>query len=342
MASSQSPDENTSAVPASQRNSRRKRPWLIRGLIIALAVVVIGGGAAGVYAYRTYESATGNMHRSGELTPGASKTTSPASTKGPQNVLLLGSDSRKSDHVRDGRSDTLMMLHLDADRKAAYLISFPRDLYVRIPGHGKDKINAAFSHGGPKLTARTVQKLTGATIDHTAMVNFKGFIKLTDELDGVTVKNDHKFRTHGYTFHKGKIKVSGKKALWFVRERHKLPHGDLGRAHNQRKVVQAILDKGLSGDTISKPSKFTGFVSDVAKNITVDDRMSDSRLRKLALSLRMNPGDIKQVQAPISDFRTVPGAGDVDVVDHHKMKKLSSALRHDDLATYLKHHPQRD
>lgn len=336
------PDTPEDAAAGSQsQRSAPKRRWIIRGLIIALAVVVVGGGAAGVYAYRTYQSATGNMHRSGDLTPGNGNSKSPTSTKGPQNILLLGSDSRKSGHISDNaRSDTLMMLHVDADRKAAYVISFPRDLYVDIPGHGKDKINAAFSKGGPKLTAQTVQKLTGTKPDHTAMVSFKGFIKLTDDLDGVTVKNDHAFRTHGYTFHKGKITLSGKKALWFVRERHKLPNGDLDRAHNQRKVVQAILDKGLSGDTISKPGKFTHFVSGIAKNVTVDDRLSNSHLRKLAMSMRMSPGDVKQIQAPVSDFRTVPDAGNVDVVDHAKMKKLSSGLQHDDLATYAKHHRQ--
>jgi LCP family protein required for cell wall assembly len=315
-------------------------------LVIALAMVVVGGGATGVYAYRSFHSATGHIHHSAKLTPGDQSgpdhdhhsSLKHSSLKGPVNVLLLGSDSRKPGTTANGgRSDTLMMLHLDADRKAAYLISFPRDLYVDIPGHGKNKINAAYSQGGPKLTTRTVQHLTGAHPKHVAMVNFDGFIKLTDELGGVTVQNDHAFTTHGYTFNQGKIKLSGKKALWFVRERHQLPHGDLSRAHNQRKVVQAILDKGLSGQTIARPGKFASFVSDLGKNVTVDNQLSKHDLRKLALSLRMGPGDIKQIQAPVTDFRTVPGVGDVDVLDHPKMKKLSHALRADNLAKYVKH-----
>lgn len=335
-------DPSGQAGPQRAARSSRRR-WLFRGLIIALALVVIAGGAAGVYAYRASQSATGNLKRSGDLMPGSKQGSGKKHppTKGPVNVVLLGSDSRKKDDVRDGRSDTLMMLHLDADRKAAYVISFPRDLYVDIPGHGKDKINAAYSKGGPKLAVQTVNKLTGAGTSHAAMVNFTGFIKLTDELDGVTVHNDHAFKAHGFSYDKGKITVSGKKALWFVRERHKLPNGDLDRAHNQRKVVQAILDKGLSGNTIANPKKFTSFVSQISKNVTVDDQLSDSDLRKTAMSLRMGTGDVKQIQAPISDFSKVPGVGDVDRVDRAKMKDLSQAIKKDDLGTYVKKNPQK-
>lgn len=343
MASPDTPSGAPASADGKRATSGNKRRWLIRGLIIALAVVVVGGSAAGVYVYRTVQNTTQKVHRSGDLNPSGNDGTGrhESSVKGPQNVLLLGSDSRKSGDVADGRSDTLMLLHLSADRKAAYVISFPRDLYVDIPGHGKDKINAAFAQGGPKLTAKTVQQLTGAKTDHTAIVNFTGFIKLTDDLGGVTVKNDYAFSAHGYQFDKGKVTLSGKKALWFVRERHKLPHGDLDRARNQRKVVQAILDKGLSGNTIAKPGKFSSFTSGIAENVTVDDQLSDHDLRKLALSLRMGPGDVKQIQAPISGFRRVDGVGDVDLVDKSDMKQLSAALKNDDLDTYLKQHPEQ-
>lgn len=342
-----SPNASTGAPDSAngqRATSGKKRRWLIRGLIIALAVVVVGGSATGVYIYRTVQNTTEKVHRSSDLNPSGNEETGRhhSSVKGPQNVLLLGSDSRKTGDVADGRSDTLMLLHLSADREAAYVISFPRDLYVDIPGHGKDKINSAFAEGGPKLTAKTLQQLTGAETDHTAIVNFTGFIKLTDDLGGVTVKNDYAFSAHGHHYDKGKVTLSGEKALWFVRERHNLPHGDLDRARNQRKVVQAILDKGLSGNTIAKPGKFSSFTSGIAENVTVDDQLGDQDLRKLALSLRMGPGDVKQIQAPISGFRTVRGVGEVDVVDKSDMKQLSSALKNDDLDTYLKQHPQRD
>lgn len=254
--------------------------------------------------------------------------------QGALNVVLMGSDSRQADLDGGGRSDTLMLLHLDADRRSAYLISFPRDMYVPIPGHGMNKINAAYSWGGPQLTIQTLQNMLAIQIDHAAMVSFDGFVNLTDEVGGVTVTNDHAFSAAGYTFPEGQISLSGKKALTFVRARYQLPNGDLDRAKNQRKVVEAILAKGLSGDTIANPGKFNAFVAGVAGNLTVDQKMTDAKIRKLALSLRMNPKDINQLQAPLTGYATVDGVGSVDVVDQERLRDLGKALRTDSVDAY--------
>lgn len=208
-------------------------------------------------------------------------------------------------------------------------------MYVNIPGRGKNKINAAYSWGGPQLSVATLEQLTGARMDHVAQVNFEGFISLTETLGGVTVNNKHAFSSHGYTYPKGEITIKGEQALWFVRERHKLPNGDLDRSANQRKVVQAILAKGLSGGTISNPVKFNSFVSGIAQDVTVDNQLTDGEIRSLALSLRLSPGDIKQIQAPISGFDNVSGVGSVDVVDETKMAALGKALKNDKLAEYV-------
>lgn len=320
----------------------KKRRWPLRLLITFLAVVVVAALAGGLYALSIDRSVSHNIKRADNLPPDepTAKGQSPRPKKKADdksvNVVLMGSDSRDPSNMRDnGRSDTLMILHLDSDRKGAYIVSFPRDMYVNIPGRGKNKINAAYSWGGPQLSVATLEQLTGARMDHVAQVNFEGFISLTETLGGVTVNNKHAFSSHGYTYPKGEITIKGEQALWFVRERHKLPNGDLDRSANQRKVVQAILAKGLSGGTISNPVKFNSFVSGIAQDVTVDNQLTDGEIRSLALSLRLSPGDIKQIQAPISGFDNVSGVGSVDVVDETKMAALGKALKNDKLAEYV-------
>ena len=98
--------------------------------------------------------------------------------------------------------------------------------------------------------------------------------------------------------------------------------------------------KGLSGSTISNPVRFNSFVSGVAKDITVDNGLTSGEVRKVALSLRLSPSDIDQIQAPVSGFANVSGVGSIDVVDQSKMKELAKDLRKDNLAAYLKKYPK--
>lgn len=226
-----------------------------RVLIVLAVVLVLALGGALWYGWTIQRSVTGNLTRGVELpadTPAAGQSARP--TKQPQetgtlNYLLLGTDSRDPANAADGRSDTIMLVHLNAARDKAYIISYPRDMYVAIPGYGQSKINAAYSLGGPPLTVRTMEDLTGARMDHVVLVDFDGFIDLTTDLGGVTVTNDHAFSSHGYTYPAGQITIAGEEALWFVRERYALPEGDLDRAENQRKVIKAIVQKGLSGES---------------------------------------------------------------------------------------------
>ncbi|QDP94723.1 LytR family transcriptional regulator [Microlunatus elymi] len=352
MSSSTPPDdqgldlfERDDSAPAPRRAPRRR--WPKRLLITLLAVVVVVVAAGVIYALSIERSITGNLKHSDNLPPdtptaaGQSPRPEKPSNDKSLNFVLMGSDSRDPNNMQDnGRSDTLMILHLDADRKNAYIVSFPRDMYVPIPGHGKSKINAAYSWGGPQLAVSTLEQLTGTRMDHVAQVNFEGFINLTDTLGGVTVTNKYAFKSHGYDYPKGKITLQGEKALWFVRERHHLPNGDLDRSANQRKVVQAIMAKGLSSSTISNPLKFNSFVSGVAKDVTVDNGLTSSEIRNVALSLRLSPSNIEQIQAPVSGFANVSGVGSIDVVDQAKMKELAKDLRKDNLDAYVKKYPK--
>ncbi|HET9649586.1 MAG TPA: LCP family protein [Microlunatus sp.] len=339
MSIAQGPDRTAPAGESGVPPKKRRRT--LRTILIAVAVLVVGAlGAGAIYAASVNRSITQNINRADTL-PGTGTSSTAPSTQpesGTLDYVLLGSDSRSAD-PGEGRSDSIMVVHLDKNRDKAYIISFPRDMYVDIPGYGKNKINAAYSFGGPKLTVETLQNLLGITMDHVVIIDFQGFIDLTKDLGGVTVTNKTAFSSHGYDYPKGKITIAGKEALWFVRERHSLPGGDLDRAANQRNVIKAIVQKALSADVVADPVTFTKFVGNVAKNITVDQTLTDADIRNTALSLRLKSDDIVLLQAPLSGFMAVNGE-DVDVVDEAKLAELSKALKNDTLAAYVKKYPK--
>jgi polyisoprenyl-teichoic acid--peptidoglycan teichoic acid transferase len=263
-----------------------------------------------------------------------------AAETGTLNYVLLGSDSRDPGNEGNGRSDTILVVHLNAKRDKAYIISFPRDMWVNVPGYGRNKINAAFAFGGAPLAVSTLEDLTGVRMDHVVLIDFEGFIRLTEDLHGVTVTNKNAFSANGFDYPKGKITVAGEEALWFVRERKSLPGGDLDRAENQRNVIKAIVQKGLSAQVISDPATFIKFVGNVAKHLTVDNDLSDAEIRRTALSLRLTGKDIQLLQAPISGFDTTGDGQSIDVVDTAKMAELARAMKKDQLSEYVKKYPQ--
>ena len=346
---SQTADDGPAASvpPAGSPSARPRRRVLRRVLVAVAAVLVVALVGVGAYAWTINRQITGNIQRGIELparTPTAGAPSGSASAQQPRetgvlNYVLLGSDSRDVADPGEGRSDTIMIVHLDKKRTKAYITSFPRDMYVDVPGYGSNKINAAYELGGPALTVKTLENLTGARMDHVVLVDFEGFIDLTTALGGVTVPNKTSFSSHGYDYPKGKVKIEGEQALWFVRERHALPGGDLDRAENQRNVIKAIVAKGLSAGVISDPVAFTSFVGNLSKHLTVDNGLSDAEIRSTALSLRLDASDIELLQAPLAGFGTADGQS-IDVVDQVAMAQLGKALRDDDMSAYLAKHPQ--
>jgi LCP family protein required for cell wall assembly len=318
-------------------------------VLVAVAVFVTAALVAGtIYALQVDRSITQNISRQPDTLPDDTPTAAgqpPRPTKDPAaagtlNYVLLGSDSRDPNNEGAGRSDSIMLVHLNAKRNKAYIISFPRDMWVQIPGYGRNKINAAFAFGGTKLIVTTLENLTGDRMDHVALIDFNGFIQLTNDLGGVTVYNKTSFSSHGYTFPVGDITIKGEQALYFVRERYQLPGGDFDRAENQRNVIKAIAQKGLSAGVISNPVTFIKFVTGVAKHLTVDSKLSDAEIRDTALSLRLNGNDIEVLQAPVSGTGTTEDGQSIDIVDQAKLRQLRLALREDRLDDYVKKYPQ--
>jgi LCP family protein required for cell wall assembly len=333
-------DEPGPAPVPAQAPRRRLLPKILIAVAALLVVALVGGS---VYAYTINRSVTKNISRQDNLPADSGATPRPArdpQVTGALNYVVLGSDSRDPVNSGNGRSDSIMVVHLNDKRNKAYIISFPRDMYVEIPGHGKNKINAAFSLGGAKLTVSTLENLLDVRMDHVALIDFEGFVKLTESLGGVEVKNTTAFTSHGYTYPKGTISIKGEEALWFVRERHHLPGGDLARAANQRNVLKAIIEKGLSRTTMADPVRYLSFVSGLAQHVTVDKSLTDSEIRKTALSVNVKADDVQLLQAPLSGFGMTSDGQSIDIVNQKRLKALASALKKDKMGTYVEKYPK--
>lgn len=303
------------------------------GCLSLLSMMLIVALAAGGFAlYVNHE--LGKVQHSDALLPpaAAGDPTRDVKAGSAQNILLLGSDSRGTNLRANGRSDVIQLMHISADRRTVDVVHFPRDLYVAIPGHGKNKINAAYAFGGAPLLVRTVQQLINVHIDHVAQIGFDGFTKLTDALGGVDVYVRYPYNEPPLgSWTKGYHHMNGAQALGFSRERHQLPRGDIDRGVDQQEWINAIATKALSRGTLENPKRLLDTFSAIAPYMLVDT--SSSYLVKLGVSLRnLRRDDISFYTAPYTGFAR-NAAGDVDVVDAPKMKQLGTALRTDSMST---------
>jgi LCP family protein required for cell wall assembly len=341
------PADDGSLEPADQARPRRRR-LLIRVLIAtAVGVVLLVGGATGLFLerQRAYDR---NIQR----IPGAFPAESDRPARAPgraQNWLLVGSD-RRADQASTGldadqplwrrgaqRADTIMLVHLPADRGHAYLVSFPRDSWVAIQGHGNAKLNAAFSLGGPPLLIATIEQLTGVRVDHFAILDFEGFRSMTDALGGVEVRVARTVwdPAQKVVWPAGTHHLDGARALDFVRQRHNLPGGDLGRIKRQQAFLKALAGQAVDRGTLANPLKLNAFLEASTRAVSVDESLTIARLRSLALQFRsVRASDVVFLTAPVAGTGT-EGRQSVVYLDRAKGQPLYRALRADTVEGYL-------
>lgn len=332
-----------SFAPDERRKKRLRERWLLLFIVGVLAVVLLGiGGIVGFYGLTTKE-ALDAVKRDPTLLPTSSTNrpepvpTKTGESKPPLNLVLMGVDARTP--TERGRSDVLILMHIPGDRKDAYLISFPRDYWVDVPGYGNAKINAAYSYGGPALAVETMEQLVDVPIDHTALINFEGFMNVIDAVGGVTVVNREASSSNGFTFPVGEVELTGESALTFVRERKNLSNGDFGRAERQRDVLKAIISKLMSAGVLTNPGKFRDAVASLAPNFTVDTGLDNSRIVEIGLGMRITGGeDIKSLLAPIDGIGTSADGQSIVLVDGKRLDELAAALRADTMDEYYVAH----
>jgi LCP family protein required for cell wall assembly len=218
-----------------------------------------------------------------------------ASNTGGTTYLIAGSDSRGEDsdsHIQGARADTIMLLHVPESGPNA-LISLPRDIYVPIPGHNSNKINAAFSFGGAPLLVETVENLTNLTVDHYVEIGFSGVEGIVDAVGGVELCLDYsvKDKESKLDWEEGCHEADGETALAFARMRKKDPLGDIGRAERQRQVVSAVAKKLQSPGDLINPNTQRKLVDAGTGALVVSEGTGFVDLGKMALAFRKANSD---------------------------------------------------
>jgi LCP family protein required for cell wall assembly len=208
---------------------------------------------------------------------------------GAMNILLVGTDARPGEDV--SRTDTIVLAHFDQQTNRVSMLSFPRDLLVNVPGHGKNKINAAYPIGerqigpgyGPALLKETVGELVGLPIDHFVLINFDGFKTLIDKIAGIYVDvpkalDDPAYPTDDYRtikihFDAGRQLLDGDRALIYARTRH--ADSDFGRNQRQQQVLMAIFDRVREQGLLSQLTNIDQYTESMSDYIRTDLSRSD-------------------------------------------------------------------
>jgi len=282
-----------------------------RLLIGAFLLVVASASATSVAAFREVDKVVTAFKTNPGLELGADLAEADAGR--PQTIMLIGSDKRpKALQARDpaggGKplSDTIILVRLDPDKRGTALMSLPRDLKVNIPGHGVDKLNAAYSLGGPKLTLKTVKELTGLRINHVINVDFQGFQEAVKAIGCVYMDIDRRYFNEGGTYaaidvKAGYQKMCGESALQFVRFRHE--DNDLVRAARQQEFLrQAKQQVGV-----------TKLISDRDRLVKIFGRYTRSDIRSTKAVLRLIKLAVASASHPIVEvqFSGTITSGDV-------------------------------
>jgi LCP family protein required for cell wall assembly len=200
----------------------------------------------------------------------SSTTEAPPERPTGMNVVLLGSDTR-STNGKGGRSDTIILVHIDPDNDYLSMLSIPRDLKVAIPGHGTNKINAAYAYGGAALLIRTVQSALGVDLDHFVKVDFSAFKEITDTLGGVYVDVDRTYDDGKIQLKPGYQLLDGQNALRYCRTRHDSNY-DFGRMERQQRFLSAVREQAMGWNLAFKlPSLIKATFGNVDTDLGAND-----------------------------------------------------------------------
>jgi LCP family protein required for cell wall assembly len=236
--------------------------------------------------------------------------------------LIVGSDSREgldtNDPTEGARTDTIMVLHQPEEGPTA-LISIPRDSYVEIPGYSANKINAAFSFGGPELLVETVEAHTGLTMDGYMEVGFAGVAEMVDAVGGVELCYDEDVSDEKsqLEWEAGCHLADGETALAFSRMRYSDPLGDIGRAERQRQVVGAVAEEVLNPATLLNPFKLVPLTASALDAFTFSEGTGVFDIARMALVLHSGlGGEAVTGTPPIADMGySVDGVGSTVLLD---------------------------
>lgn len=263
-------------VPKKKRKKKKKKSGVKKFLLTLLILFILL--AAGFFYLVNF--AYGKMKY--EEIPSVAKES--MQDEGVVNILLIGNDSRSNGE--DGRSDAMILLSISKKTKTIYMTSLLRDMYVEIPGHDDNRLNAAYSFGGAELLMETVEKNLNIDVNRYILVNFEAFANLVDAVNGVDLEltNQEVEYVNGYLVEynmlldrpqgtdnldpslSGMVHLNGAQALAYSRNRYL--GTDFGRTDRQRKVLTAVIKK-LPGAIVTKPGELIdGLMPNLTTNLT--------------------------------------------------------------------------
>ncbi|MFD4585087.1 LCP family protein [Streptomyces sp. NPDC058434] len=267
------------------------------------------------------------------------------------NILIVGIDSRAGLSAGEKRrlhvggegcdcTDVMMLVHLSEDRRRASVVSVPRDSYVEYAtpegtagAAPRGKINGAFKIGRGPLAVRTVEKVTGLSVDHYLETGFTGFEQAVNDLGGATVCTDKplKDENSGLDVATGTHHLDGNKALGYARARHLNPPGDLGRVRRQQRLLADMLDGLTVRGALADPVKAADTARRLLKSVRTDDRTGMNDLIGIGWTLGRLPADrMEFATVPIAHFdHRVPGVGSTLLWHESRSRALWQALRAD-------------
>jgi len=238
---------------------------------------------------------------------------------GQINILLLGSDQRPD--TIGFRTDTIILVTLNPTLHTVTMTSIPRDLYVYIPGWTMQRINTAMAYGGFHTLGMTLAYNLGVYPDHYIMVNFSNFVSIVDSLDGIDVHvaqnfSDNRSGYGWYTVKKGIVHMDGETALWYVRSRYS--SSDIDRLRRAQEVIQAIADKLLQFDVITRAPELYNIYKD---SISTDITLTELVRLTIALAPLVKEYDIRRYAigyGPVYDW-TDPYTGAMLLLPHRTL-----------------------
>lgn len=277
--------------PPRRKGMSRKRGFRLARTIVLLMLVIALGWPVGLGLWANSKIAHTDALSGAADTPG-------------ETYLLAGADIEQGGAQR---TDTLMLLHKAPNGKQ-YLVSIPRDTLAEIPEHGTHKINAAYSMGGAPLLVKTVEKLTGLTIDHFVVIGFSGVEGVVNAIGTVNlcIDRDVDDVRSGLKMAKGCHDVGGEQALAFVRARYFDPTADIGRQQRQQQFVSALMKRASSPGVLLNPLTQVNLASAGTKALVTDNDTGLIDLASAALVMRAAPNSGGVLAMPIEDpnFKT--------------------------------------
>lgn len=349
-------NQDSNISRSAQFGAARRKKKRVRTIVLStLSVLLVAAMGAGYYLFNLQHAFNSKTNTVALNFTQEQEDARPVKDPddGSMNILLVGVDHADDDSDQsaalDGavsqRSDSMMLVHIPEDRSQIYIMSAVRDMYVDIPGYGKNKLNAAVSLGGIPLLVQTMEGLFDTKVDHVAMIDFDGFKELSTALGGVTVQNDIPFTAHDtdYFYPKGEINLEGDRALRFVRERKSFTNGDYQRVANQRKFIAAAANQMLSADTLANPVKLYDIVDKVSPYLTFDSSFDAATLVGLGMQLKnVDTDNLAMFTMPTAGSSTSADGQSIELASEQAIEQIREALKTDTMDEYLKENPPQE